>query len=219
VNKLQKWSGIAALFEAAAYITGMLFFILIVDYFSVVDPVQRVVLFVDNQTIFYLLNLIIYVIFGIFMVVLSIGLYEKLKAGSPALMQVATAFGIIWAAVVIASGMIFNIGMETVIDLFDTDPVQAGTVWLAIESVVDGIGGGNEIVGGLWILLLSWAAIQTKGLPKGLNIMGMAVGIAGIISMAPPLGLISGLIFGLGQIVWFIWLGIVMLRSNGSSAG
>ena len=214
MKNLQKWGGISALYEAAAYITGMIFFLLIIDYFNVNDPTQKVALFAENQTILYTLNLIIYVFFGVFLVVLSLALYERLKTKSPALMQIATVFGLIWATVVIASGMIFNIGMETVIDIFTKDPIQAGTVWIAIESVVDGIGGGNEIIGGIWILLLSIAAIRAEKLPVILNYAGVAIGIAGISSTIPPLGEVSGLIFGLGQIIWFIWLGIVMLQSS-----
>jgi hypothetical protein len=41
----------------------------------------------------YLWNLVIHVIFGIFLVVLSLALYECLKTGSSALIRTATAFG------------------------------------------------------------------------------------------------------------------------------
>ena len=50
------------------------------------------------------------------------------------MVQAATAFGLIWAAVVFASGMVFNIGMETVIDLHGKDPAQAESVWQAVNS-------------------------------------------------------------------------------------
>ena len=103
--------------------------------------------------------------------------------------------------------------MDNVVNLYATDPDQATTVWLAISSVTNGIGGGNEILGGLWMLLISWVALQAGGLHKALNYLGIVVGLAGIISALPGLGEV-GLIFGLIQIVWFIWLGIVMLRKN-----
>ncbi len=217
MKDLQKMGGIAALYEAAAYVVGIVFFIFVVDYSGVVDPVQKVALLVDNQTIMYIMTLVIYVIFGIFLVVLALALYERLKAGSPAMMLTATAFGLIWAGVVIASGMIFNIGTGVVINLYGTDPAQAATVWLAIDSVFEGLGGGVEILGGMWILLLSWAALQTGGLPKILNYLGVMIGAAGILSAIPALGELGGAIFGLGQIVWFVWLGIVMLRSSSSA--
>jgi hypothetical protein len=65
----------------------------------------------------------------------------------------------------------------------------------------------------VWILLLSAAALRTKVFPAVLNWLGVGIGAAGILSVVPAL---SGLeaVFGLLQIVWFIWLGIVMLRTG-----
>jgi hypothetical protein len=214
----QKMGGIAALYAGAAYIVGMVGFLLVVDVSGVVDPAQKVALMVDNMTFLYIMYLIIYVIWGAFMVVLALALYERLKAGSPAIVQTATVFGILWACVIIASGMIYNSGMENVVDLYGKDPAQAATVWLAVDSVLDGLGGSNEILGGIWILLISWAALRAGELPRVLNYLGVVIGVAGIVSVVPALAEIFIYIFALGQIVWFIWLGIVMLRKNPSAA-
>jgi hypothetical protein len=217
MKDLQKMGGIAALYAGAAYIVAMVGFLLIVDVSGVVDPVQKVALMADNQAFLSIMHLITYQVWALFLVVLALALYERLKAGSPAIMQTATAIGMIWACVVIASGMIHNIGMENVVDLHGTDPAQAGTVWLAIESVFGGIGGENEILGGVWVLLISWAALRAGGLPRALNYLGVVIGVAGIFSAFPGLRDV-GMIFGVVQIVWFIWLGIVMLRSSPSAA-
>lgn len=218
MKNLQKWGGLAALYEAAAYIFGMVFFLAIVDYGSVVDPAEKMALLVTNQIGLYVMTLLIYVVFAVFLVILALALHQQLKAAAPEMMQIATVFGLIWAGLLIASGMIFNIGMATAVDLYGSDPEQAATVWLAIDTVSEGIGGGNEIVGGLWLLLVSWVALRGNVFPRVLNIMGIVIGVAGIISTIPALGEIGGMIFGLGQIVWFIWLGIVMLRGNSAAA-
>ncbi|HET6447388.1 MAG TPA: DUF4386 domain-containing protein [candidate division Zixibacteria bacterium] len=218
MKNLQKMGGIAALYLAAAYIVGMVGFLTVVDVSGVVDPVQQVALMADNQAFLYIMHLIVYVVWGIFMVVLALALYKRLKASSPALAKTATVFGLIWAAVIIVAGMIYNVGMENVVDLYGKDPALAGTVWLTIDSVIEGLGGSNEVLGGIWILLISWAALQAGELPRVLNYLGMAVGVAGIISVVPSLAEIFIYIFALGQIVWFVWLGIVMLRSSPSAA-
>ena len=218
MKNFQKMGSISALYMAAAYVLGIVGFKLVADYSAVVDPVAKVAFLGENQTIMYILHLLVYVVWGIFMVVLALALYERLKASSPAMAQTATVFGLIWAGLIIASGMIFNIGMGNVVDLFSTDPAQAATVWLAIESVFEGMGGGNEIVGGIWILLVSWAALRAGEFPRVLNYLGLVLGVAGILSAIPALGEIGAAIFGLGQIVWFLWLGIVMLRSKPSAA-
>jgi hypothetical protein len=215
MKDLQKLGGIAALYAGAAYLVGMMGFLLIVGWPD--DPVEQVAVLVDNQVIQHILYLIVYQVWAVFLVVLTLALYERLKDDSPVMMQIATAIGMIWATVVIASGMIFNIGMDNVVDLHGKDPAQATTVWLAIESVVDGLGGGNEILGGLWVLLISWVALQAGRLGRALNYLGVVIGVAGILSALPGLGEV-GLIFGLVQIVWFVWLGVVMLRSSTSAA-
>ena len=218
MKKLQKVGGIAALYAAAAYIVGMLGFLLVVDVSGVVDPVQKVALMADNLAFLYVMYLIIYVVWGLFMVVLSLALYERLKAGSPAIVQTATVFGIFWACVIIASGMIHNTGMENVVDLYGKDPAQAATVWLAIDSVLGGLAGSNEVLGSIWVLLISWAALRAGELPRVLNYLGAVIGVAGIVSVVPALAELFIYIFALGQIVWFVWLGIVMLRGRTSAA-
>ena len=216
MKSLQKMGGFAALYEAVAYVLAIVFFLIIVDYPSAVEPAQKLELLVNNQLGMYLVTLLAYVIFGAALVVLALALYDRLKAGSQALAQVAAAFGLIWAGLVIASGMVHNTGLGTVVDLYSQDPSQAAMLWLAIDSVSLGLGGEVEIVGGIWILLVSWAALQARELPRALNYLGVAIGFVGILSAVPGLIMLNG-IFGLTQIVWFIWVGIVILRKSSST--
>jgi hypothetical protein len=215
MKNLQKFGGFAALYLAAAYLTGMVIFIAILDYPSITNPTQKVALLVEMQMVMFSTNLLMYVFFGVFMIVLSLALYDRLKSGAPALMQVGTALGIIWAGSLIASGMVANAGIDPVVALYAKDPAQAALTWQGIEAVANGLGNGNgEILGGLWALLVSLAALQTGGLPRGLNIVGLLVGAVGILSLVPSLtDLLTG-VFGLSQIIWFIWLGLVLLRNN-----
>ncbi len=122
----QKMGGIAALIEAAAYMVGLvLMFTLLAPGFTGDDTVQKVAFLADNQAITYMWILFVFVVAGVFLVVLALALYERLKAGSPAMVLTATAFGLIWAGLVIAAGMVFNVGMGAVVDLYGTDPAQA----------------------------------------------------------------------------------------------
>ena len=160
-------------------------------------------------------NVLMYVFFGVFLIILSLALYDRVKNGAPALMQIATAIGFIWAGSLIASGMVSNAGIDPVIALYAKDPTQAALTWQAIESVANGLGNANgEILGGLWTLLISLAALRAGGLPKMLSILGLVVGAAGILSLIPALaGALIGL-FSLGHIFWYVWLGVMLLRGN-----
>jgi len=215
MKSLQRWGGFAALYLAVAYLIGMALFLVVLDYPSITGPAQKVALLVEMQTVVFSTNLLMYVFFGVVLIVLALALHDRIKSGAPAIMQVATAIGVIWAGSLIASGMVANAGIAPVVALHATDPAQAALSWQAIETVANGLGNGNgEILGGLWTLLVSLAALRTGGLPRGLNLLGLLAGAVGIISLIPGLtGLLTG-VFGLSQIIWYIWLGIVMLRSS-----
>jgi len=214
MKTLQKFGGFAALYQAAAHLIGIVIFLVVLDYLSLTDPAQKMALLVEQQLVIFATNLLNYVFFGVFLIILALALYDRLKAGAPALMQLATVIGIVWAGSLMASGMVANAGIAPVVALYATDPAQAVLAWQGIESVANGLGNANgEILGGLWTLLVSLAALRAGGLPKGLNILGLLVGAVGIVSIFPGLTNLTG-VFGLGQIIWFVWLGMVLLRSN-----
>jgi hypothetical protein len=215
MKTLHKFGGFAALYLASAYLIGMVLFLAVLDYPSITDPAQKVALLVEKQGIIFSTNLLMYVFFGVFLIVLSLALYDRLKSGAPALMQTATAIGLIWAGSLIASGMVANAGIDPVVALYAKEPAQAAISWQGIESVASGLGNGNgEILGGFFVLLVSLAALRAGGLPKGLNILGLLVGAAGIISLVPGLTELMTGVFGLSQIIWFVWLGVILLRGK-----
>jgi hypothetical protein len=215
---LQKAGAGAALMAALTFIVGfaLLFTVLIpAGYLTAdTDALKNAAFIANNQTILAVWYLTIYIIFGLALVTTTLALQERLGARSAAA-RVATVFGVIWAGLVIASGMIANVGGSVIADLYVRDPEQAAAVWLTLDIVVRGLGGGNKIVGGLWILLSSLAALKIWALPGLLNTLGAIVGTAGVLtSVAALAGLeLLGMIFGLGCVVWFIWLGVYLLRS------
>lgn len=212
MKNLQRTGGFAALIEALIYVVAVVYYFAILDFPADPTPAQWFAFLEDNYASMAFMNLFTYVLFGVVQIVLSVAIYERLKTGSPALARIATAFGLIWAGIVIASGMIANIGMAAVISASSNDPDLAMSASIAINAVTEGLGGGNEIVGALWVLLLSWAAFRTGDLPKPLNCVGILVGVTGILTAFQPEVLTE--IFGLSQIAWFVWLGILMLRSR-----
>jgi len=188
MKTLQRSGGLAALYMAAAHLVGIIIFLVILDYVNITDPTQRVVLNVEKQAIVFSTNLLMYVFFSFALVILSLALFERMKSGAPALMQVATVVGIIWAGSLMASGMVANAGLAAVAALSAQDPAQATLLWQGVEAVANGLGNANgEILGGVWVLLVSLAALRAGGLPRSLNVLGLLVGVVGIISLIPGL--------------------------------
>ena len=213
VDNSQRTGGIAALVGALTVVIGLAMFAFVLsDYASGdPDPAESVAFLAENHAAIFTWNLITLIVFSISLVVVALALNTRLKDSSTLLSQTATAFGIIWAGLLIAAGMILNIGFGTVVDLYATDASQAETVWLAIDSVGNGLSGGMEIVGPVWVFLVSVAALQAGALSKALNYLGILIAAAGLVTIIPALEAV-GAIFGLGLIVWLTWLGIAMLQ-------
>jgi hypothetical protein len=215
INGQQKAGGLAALFLALAYLLAMPFFLLVVDYASAVEPAAKVASLATNHGAMQVMYLVTYVVFGIALSVLALALYERLKPAAPALMQTATALGLIWAVMLIASGLVWNAGMGAVVALYPSNPAQAASMWQAIEPVSDGLScaGTGEILGGLWVLLVSIAGLRVGAFSRAFGWFGVVVGAIGLASVIPPLAEVA-ILFGLAQIGWFVWLGFSMLRQT-----
>lgn len=205
--------GIAAMVASATFVFGIVLFATTLSDYATGDPspAESVAFLVENQTALFVWYLVIFIVFGVVLVPLVIAVHELLSPGSPFLAQVATAFGLVWAGLVIAAGMIANLGIGTIADLYDTDQTQAESVWSSLDAVQNGLGGGNEIVGGLWVLLVSVAALTSSALTRPLCYLGAASGVAGLVTVVPALEAV-GVVFGVGLIVWFVWVGTVLLR-------
>ena len=95
MSHLQKLGGVAALINAAAYTVGIGLALTLLAPVLDSSPEQYLTFLAANQTLLYLWHFIIYLVAGVFMVPLVLAVHERFKAGSPALMQLATAFGLI----------------------------------------------------------------------------------------------------------------------------
>lgn len=215
----QKIGGYAAFFEALAYIVGFGFMLLVLQPVIGAETAQARQLgaVLNMAAAFMAWNIIIYVLFGAVLVVLVIALHARLATGAAMLMNAASAFGLIWSGLVIATGMIANVGLGMLAKLHASDPQSATLAWQILNAVQDGLGGGVELVGGLWVILVSIAALRQSLLPRFLNYLGIAIGAAGVLTIVPPLAEL-GAVFGLGQIAWFIWLGAVMVSTRDAKA-
>ena len=220
MKNLQKLGGFAALIGAATNLFALVTLITLLapTGYGSDDPGQAVAFLADNQAFMRVFDIIIYLVFGVGLIFLSLALYERLKAGSPALAQAVTTFGLIYAVLVIVVGTLEISNLSTVVKLYGENPAQAATAWLTLNSVETGLGanGGETMVSALWLLLLGWVALRAKELPRVLNYLGVVIGLAGILSVVLEPALAA--VYGLGLIIWFVWLGIVMLRRSPISA-
>lgn len=212
MKTLQKTAGISAISEAVIYIIAFTYFGGFWSYPSDGDPLEKMTYLAENHLDFSTINFLMYVAFGVLLAVLVVGLHEKLKHTKNPAITIGSLFGAIWVGLVIASGMISNIGLAHAISVMDASPEKALDLWTTVSVITESLGGGNELVGGLWVLLVSVVALQAKVLSRPLNYLGVFVGLAGIATVYPADVLTE--IFGVSQIGWFIWLGLSLLSEK-----
>ncbi len=218
MKSLQRIGGLSALICAATYLVSMgLLVTLLAPFMDTAMPfAQFMDFFLANQTIIFIWHVLMYLVNGVCLVILALALYDRLKDAAPAMALAATVFGLIWAVLVFASGFITLYGWELLAGLYRSNAAQAASLKLALDMITTGIDHSDRFLGCLWLLLISWAALRAGLLPKALNFLGLAIGIQGILSTALPAFTELGLAFGLGIILWWIWLGIVLLRTRPS---
>lgn len=212
MKTLQKLAGVSAIAQGIIYITAFTYFGAIWSFPLDASGPEKMTYLIENQLSFSVINFLMYVVFGCLLSVLVVGLHERLKSVDNWLLSIATVFGVIWAGLVIASGMLATVGLGHTIELATTNPDKAFDAWVIISVIVESIGGGNELTGGVWVLLISICALKQGVFAKSLNLAGLAVGLAGIATIYPDELFTE--IFGVTQIIWFFWVGVTLFKEN-----
>lgn len=216
--QFQKIGGLAGLACAATYLFGFVFLITyLMDFGFGTNDIDgaAVVAFIDtNPGLMILWNTVIYILNAIALLVLVIAVARRLSADTPVWADFSRAIGIVWVTLVLGAGMIANVSVEQTVHFMQVDPQRAEELWRVLHAVELGLGGGNEIAGGVWIASVSVAGFLGRGLGKITNTIGVLSGVGGILTVFPALGETAGVVFGLGAILWFIFIGLNLLFSK-----
>ena len=216
MKSLQKVGGIAALIAAATYLFAMGLVV------SMLKPMadsslgfqEYMAFLIANKPLVFIWHFSMYLINGFCLVVLVLAIYERLKNNSPSLAKIASTFGFIWTAFVFLSGFIMNYGIEALITLYGKNQAQAEALENALGTITMGIDSSDKFLGCLWVGLVSLAAFKHKAFPKTFNIFGLAISAAGLIGTTIPSLVSISYFFGIGAIVWWLAVGIYMLRKQ-----
>ena len=216
MKNLQKAGGVSAIIAAATYLFAMALVVSMLKPMadSTLGFQEYMAFLIANRLLVFIWHFSMYLINGLCLTVLVLALYERLKNSSPSLAKIGSAFGLIWTAFVFLSGMIVNYGNESLIALYGRNQGQAEALKNALDTITMGIDSSDKYLGCLWVGLVSLAAFKNKVFPKTFNVFGLAISAAGLIgTMIPALVSIS-YVFGIGAIVWWLAVGIYMLRKQ-----
>lgn len=208
IPRLAGWS---ALYCGASYLAGMLVLVqwlLPTGYGTAqVDVAAVAKMIVEMPEAFIAFNTMIYVLNGLALAVLVVALREEGRKAGSSFADLGGALGVVWVVLVLGAGMIANVAVEQVSQLYPVAQARAEALWHSAHVVELGLGGGNEIAGGFWILIVS--LIAATGFIRWL---GLVVGGAGALTVIPVLGDIAGAVFGLGAVVWLLAQGWRLIR-------
>ncbi|MEA3642651.1 MAG: hypothetical protein VBE63_22315 [Lamprobacter sp.] len=166
----------------------------------------------EHQWLVALAYVLGYFIFGGFLLIVVQAVHQRLKVAVSALLNSASIFGLIWVAFMMGSGMLAIVGLHTMVSLHQNGSVDSTTLFYVYTTTVNALGGGIELLGGLWMLLLSAAAWNQQQLPMAFNSIGIAVGVLGVLTIYRGVPALK-VGFGFGQVIWFVWLGFLLLGS------
>ena len=137
-----------------------------------------------------------------------LALRERMQASTPNLMRVVVIGASIACALWIAYGLVGIVGMPSIASAKDY------SAYRAVSALLSSLGLGGDGALGWALLLVGWAALKNKGLPRILSYLCVIKGVVMILEFGRTPVVVAGMLLGL---VVYPWLGIVLLRSTGSS--
>ncbi|NVK57209.1 MAG: hypothetical protein HWE26_16530 [Alteromonadaceae bacterium] len=195
------------------YIGMFVIFGILLSVPQAADLSQKIACIASQQSMLSVAYVLGYLIFGCLLLVAVQATQARLNVASSHLLDFASAFGFIWVVLMMCSGMLALVGLNTMVTLFSQGSTHAETLFYVYTTVVNGLGGVIELVGGIWVLGLSVCGLKTKQLAKGLNYFGCLVGVLGICTLIQTVPGFKDA-FGLCQILWFIFMGVALFKSN-----
>jgi hypothetical protein len=169
-----------------------------------IDPVKCLDARSASPTTFFLFNLVV-ILWSIALILIVLALRERMQASAPNLMRIAVIGVSITCALWLAAGLIGIVGMPSIVS------AQDASAYRAMMGVYFGLSTAGDHALGWALLLIGWAALKTKGLPRMLSYFSVLNGVVMILDFVwQPIMMVSMLL----SIVFSLWLGIVLLQSK-----
>ncbi len=219
---IQKWGGVAAITQSCTYIFGFILFFIVLETALYSDPPSLLQYMILNRDHFYAGYIVIGIVFSFALIVLAQALHQRFKYNAAQFMGFTTLVAYLWAGFVLSSTFIYLTGIAVIASIYDVDQERALTVFQSTSIIVDALGGGIELLGAVWVILVSYVGIKLNVYHRLVHFWGLGVGAAGILTLLKGFTFLSSnimfetasAIFGLGQILWFIGLGSAMLMDT-----
>jgi hypothetical protein len=173
------------------------------------DPAQVLPWLRAHQELFALLWLPEFLA-SFLLIVVVLALNDRLRALAPGRMRVASACGLLGIFLLVSHTLVQN-AMIPLAHVHVQDRVGAESAFRASDAIAGWLTLGGLFAIGLWIVVVSWSALQAGGFPRRAAYTGLVAGLITLLALF--LGVPPGI---LGLLLWNFSLAVVLPR--GSSA-
>lgn len=199
------FAGLAAAVCGLTYLIGLGMYATIFagsDLDAAGTPSIRTIAFiVSNAGPLWLWYFTIYVVNGLALMMLVLALAER---DAPLWRRWIVGVGLLWSALVVAAGLVAVVALAGLPEIYRTAPSDAARHWHIANSLIEGVGGGTELLGALWALGIASGKALTQ-MQKGLAVV---IGSAGLLTLHPAFAETGGAVFGIGFMILFLWIAI-----------
>lgn len=208
--KLQKIGGFASIAHAILLVIFLVIQLLVFPRLGLLgpsdwfDPAKSFDAMNASPITFFIFALV-FILLSIAVILVVLALRERMQASAPNLMRIALIGMSIACALWLAIGLIGIVGIPSIFSAKDASAFRA------VMAMLFGLGIAGDSAWGWALLLIGWAALRTRGLPRILSYFFVLRGVVMILEFAAPPLTVIGLLLG---IVFWPWLAIVLLQSK-----
>ena len=213
--KLQKLGGYASIVYVCAVVVVVGILVFMVPRLGLTgsgtgsDPAKIIAAYSASPTTFNVIDLLI-ILIGILYILIALALQERMRTNAPHLMRLAVIAASVSFALLLACAITATLGNASITASKDISAYRAFLVMLG------GLLSAGSNAWGWALLLIGWAALRTRALPRILGSIILAQGVVQILRFA-VVQLES--VLALLSIISMVWLGVVLLRKREPSLG
>jgi hypothetical protein len=185
VTRLQEAGGMAALIQGVGLISLLVIFFGVLpargmSVADLADPAKALPLASGQPLLLLWLTIIAGVLADTLTLLLVLGLHDRLRSNSPALSRVFMTFGFLSYFLFIATGLLNYTGVRELAAIYPGNVAGASSAYFALNGAIDALRNGGSFAAGLWVFLLSFAALRGGGLPRALGYYGALAGVLNV---------------------------------------
>ena len=208
---IKRLAGTAFIGMALCYITLFIIYGAVLSTPANANTAEKIAYLIENKNLYNFTYVLGYVLFACLLCFCVYVIGQLSHKASKAMVAMMSLFGYFWVVVLLCTGMIGISSHELLAANSLRNPEAAEVIYYAGTLLTESLGGGIEFIGGVWLFLLGAISWRHGLLSKTLSVFTLVKGAIGIATLFSA-ELVLRYLFGLSGIVWFIWMGIVMVK-------